>query len=194
MCIVFLSVCLHNLVTRHIVFGMEMFLEMFMEIKIIHSSVSCVSGWFEPPSGLTRLAIRPRKSVLGSSSSSFRLVSRFLKCCVLFDSVSQSRGTIKDKAGFNPGEDASALRKAIEGIGERNASENILYHYVCSHSLSKFVLLRCGGEEHPHCLKCMCVCLCVKAPLRRLWSTFWLREAALSASRSVKRTRTQPER
>ncbi|MCI4388575.1 hypothetical protein PGIGA_G00087600 [Pangasianodon gigas] len=34
------------------------------------------------------------------------------------DSLSISnRGTIKDKAGFNPGEDAAALRKAIEGIG-----------------------------------------------------------------------------
>ncbi|MCJ8742818.1 hypothetical protein PDJAM_G00086630 [Pangasius djambal] len=34
------------------------------------------------------------------------------------DSLSiTNRGTIKDKAGFNPGEDAAALRKAIEGIG-----------------------------------------------------------------------------
>ncbi|MCI4388576.1 hypothetical protein PGIGA_G00087610 [Pangasianodon gigas] len=45
------------------------------------------------------------------------LMRRFLMCCVLFCSVSQNRGTIKDKAGFNPGEDAAALRKAIEGFG-----------------------------------------------------------------------------
>ncbi|KAG7322961.1 hypothetical protein KOW79_014307 [Hemibagrus wyckioides] len=34
------------------------------------------------------------------------------------DSLSHpTRGTIKDKVGFNPNEDAAALRKAIEGIG-----------------------------------------------------------------------------
>ncbi|KAK2823782.1 hypothetical protein Q7C36_020382 [Tachysurus vachellii] len=34
------------------------------------------------------------------------------------DSMSnQSRGTVKDKTGFNPHEDAAALRKAIEGLG-----------------------------------------------------------------------------
>lgn len=31
---------------------------------------------------------------------------------------STTRGTIKEKPGFNPGEDAAALRKAIEGIGK----------------------------------------------------------------------------
>lgn len=31
---------------------------------------------------------------------------------------STARGTIKEKPGFTPGEDAAALRKAIEGIGK----------------------------------------------------------------------------
>lgn len=31
---------------------------------------------------------------------------------------STTRGTITEKPGFNPGEDAAALRKAIEGIGK----------------------------------------------------------------------------
>ncbi|KAI1900361.1 hypothetical protein AGOR_G00049170 [Albula goreensis] len=34
-----------------------------------------------------------------------------------FTTTTGERGTIKDKAGFNAGEDAVALRKAIEGIG-----------------------------------------------------------------------------
>lgn len=67
-------------------------------------------------------------------------------CCSI---LAQSRGTIKDKAGFNAGEDAAALRKAIEGIGERNASEDIDYYsHVCSHSLNKFTLHHCGSKEH----------------------------------------------
>ncbi|XP_046717460.1 annexin A3-like [Silurus meridionalis] len=39
------------------------------------------------------------------------------------DSLSNpTRGTIKDKAGFNAGEDAAALRKALEGIGTREST------------------------------------------------------------------------
>ncbi|XP_046717461.1 annexin A3-like [Silurus meridionalis] len=48
------------------------------------------------------------------------------------DSMSNpTRGTIKDKAGFNAGEDAAALRKAIEGIG---TTEKILIDILTQRS------------------------------------------------------------
>ncbi len=103
------------------------------------------------------------------------------------------RGTVKEKSGFTPGEDAAALRKAMEGVGKSLpwVWSGLLVN--CTHPaemLKSCCFLIAGCWPSVTMRNCVFAFVISQALLKRLLLTFWLKEAMPSASWSVKRIRT----
>lgn len=140
LCVVFfpLSLFLHNLITSPYCSSWRCSWRLCMLVSVVFQDD--LSLLLDSPDSLSV----PVSPSVGFVSHRLSLVmSKLLMCSVLFCCVSQSRGTIKDKAGFNAGEDASALRKAMEGIGERTRFRKppFFFFFLCLQSLPEYIYL-----------------------------------------------------